>query len=96
MVPVCTDTENDGSKSMWFFAKGVYTRLFNGEIKGRITGENLPNPSELWRQRCETAGAPFPSEIITHPTTHMPIRLKPTEAAFKLFEHWQGAQECQT
>lgn len=93
MIPVCKDTEFNGDQSIWFYAKGTYQRHDGkGNIKGKITGENIPNPQELWKTRCKESGGVFPCESIPHPKTGNIIRLKPTEAAFKLFEHWQGVQ----
>lgn len=80
---------------MWFFDQGKYTRKDEkGNIKGVITGANIPNPVEMWRARCDANGAEYPSDSISHPKTGRAIRLKPTEAVFKLFEHWQGVQAC--
>ena len=91
MIPVCKDAEANGAPSMWFFTDGVYTRHDKqGAIKGRITGENMPNPIETWKARCEALGGVFPCESLPHPGTGEIVRLKPTEAAFKLFDHWQG------
>ena len=96
MEVVCKDTEANGQKSMWFFDKGKYVRQDEkGHVKGSITGQNIPNPDELWRVRCEANGAVYPADSISHPKTGQPIRLKPTEATFRLFEHWQGVQSCQ-
>lgn len=93
MVPVCKDIEPNGEKSTWFYVDGWYVRHdCKGDIKGKITGKNLPNPQELWKSRCEEIGGVYPDETVSHPKTGQPIRLKPTEATFKLFEHWQGVQ----
>jgi hypothetical protein len=78
---------------MWFFTEGAYIRHDQkGAIKGRITGQNIPNPNETWKARCEAFGATYPMDAISHPTTGEHIRLKPTEAAFKIFEHWENAR----
>ena len=78
---------------MWFYTEGKYIRHDSkGNLKGQITGQNLPNPQELWKSRCEANGGVYPSESVPHPQTGQIIRLKPTEAHFKMFEHWQGVQ----
>lgn len=93
MIPVCKDTEANGASSMWFFAAGCYTRRdHKGAIKGHITGQNIPNPNEVWKARCEALGGVYPCESVSHPQTGQIVRLRPTEAAFRLFEHWQGVQ----
>lgn len=95
MIPVCSDIENNGDKSMWFYTEGKYVRHDQkGNIQAQIKGASLPNPQELWKQRCEANGGIYPSESVPHPKTGQAIRLKPTEATFKLFEHWQGVQSC--
>lgn len=95
MIPVCKDTEHDGSKSMWFFKEGRYTRLDEkGNLKGSISGQNMPNPNDTWKTRCEASGAVYPSDSVSHPKTGELIRLKPTEASFALFQHWEGLK-CQ-
>lgn len=93
MIPVCKDLENNGDKSVWFYSDGEYIRHDQkGAIKGRITGKNIPNPQEVWKARCEALGGVYPCESVSHPATGETVRLKPTEAAFKLFEHYQGVQ----
>ena len=97
MIPVVKDIESNGYQSMWFYTEGKYVRHDQkGDIKGQITGKNLPNPIETWKARCEANGGTYPSDTVQHPKTGQTIRLKPTEAAFRLFEHWQGVQAaCQ-
>lgn len=93
MIPVCKDTEENGDTSLWFYNQGAYSRHDSkGNLKGQITGKNVPNPVEVWKARCEALGGVFPCESVPHPGTGQIVRLKPTEAAFKLFEHWQGVQ----
>lgn len=97
MIPVCKDVEMNGDTSLWFYANGTYFRHDKtGTLKGRITGKNIPNPNEVWKTRCDENGAKYPCDKIPHNGTGEIIRLKPTEAAFKLFEHWQSvtAQEA--
>lgn len=90
MIPVCKDMEANGEKSMWFYAEEKYSRYDSKRnLKGQITGKNLPNPQELWKARCETHGGAYPAETVQSQSGET-IRLKPTEAAFKLFEHWQN------
>ncbi len=93
MIPVCKDIESNGDRSMWFYDDGKYSR-FDGKrnLMGHISGQHIPNPQELWKERCTTNGAAYPAETVAHPHTGQTIRLKPTEAVFKLFEHWQGVQ----
>lgn len=96
MIPVCTDIENNGDKSMWFFMEGKYIRRdLKGEIKGQITGKHLPNPVELWKSRCAETGGVFPAETVAHPATGEAIRLKPTEAVFRLYEDWGKRKDAQ-
>ncbi len=89
MIEVCKDIENNGEKSVWSYEDGKYFRHDSaGVLKGQITGQNLPNATQLWQGRCEAYGAEYPSDTIQHPKTGQTIRLRPTEATFKLFEHW--------
>lgn len=95
MIPVCKDIEANGEASFWFFSEGVYVRLQRGQERARITGKNLPDPMLLWKQRCEANGAQWPCNAIVNPASRgQEIRLKPTPAAFALFDHWQGAQHA--
>lgn len=91
MIPVCQDIEFSGEKTIWFFDEGEYIRKNErGETKSRISGLNLPNPEEMWRARCQSFGVDYPAETTEHPKTKKTIRLKPTEAVFKLFSHWES------
>ena len=91
MIPVCRDIESNGDSSMWFYVEGKYVRQDKkGTLKGQISGQAIPNPDTIWRQRCAEMGAQYPDEEIQHPKTGNQIRLKPTEAAFRLFEHWNN------
>lgn len=93
MITVCHDIEFNGAKSMWFYTGEKYVRHDSkGNIQGQITGENLPDAQELWKARCKAFGAAYPCDSISHPTTGEAIRLKPTEAVFKLYDHWQGVK----
>lgn len=93
MIEVCEDREYNGLKSTWFYNKGEFLRYDAlGGLWGRIKGENLPNPMETWRARAKMFGSPL-ADTCKHPKTGMEIRLKPTEATFRLFEYWE--QVCQ-
>lgn len=87
-MPVCRDIEANGEGSFWFFSEGFYIRKKAGEMLARISGKSLPDPDLIWRARCEQHGAPLNSETINHPKTGKTLRLKPTDATFRLFEHW--------
>ena len=93
MMEVCTDVEFNGDKSHWFYSGDKYIRkLSNGAVMAEI--KDIPDPYELWKHRCNTYGAAYPAESIFHPKTGREIRLKPTEAVFKLFSHWEQVK-CQ-
>lgn len=96
MEPVCKDIEANGEESFWFFAEGIYVRLAGGKQVAAITGKNLPNPVDLWRARCASLGVKFPAKSAAHPMARgQEVRLKPTDAAFALFDHWQQVNHAQ-
>lgn len=95
MQVVCKDTEANGQPSMWFYDAGKYSRRDEaGDIKAIINGKEIPDPSALWDSRCQAAGATSGSVQVLNQKTGQTVRLKPTEATFALFNHWQGVQSC--
>jgi len=90
MIQVCDDTEFNGEKTTWFFENGRYIKKNkNDTVVAAIAGEYLPDPDELWKNRCKSIGAEYPSVSTLHPKTGKAIRLKPSEATFELFDHWE-------
>ena len=93
MQVVCKDTEADGSPSVWFYADGMYKRLDEkGNAQGLIAGNQIPNPEKLWQTRCEAAGRIYPCDSVQNPQTGNVTRLKPADATFALWNHWQGVK----
>lgn len=88
MIPVCQDFEKNGDKSLWFYNEGQYVRHDKrGKIVGIINGKELPDPDYLWKARCEQMQVDLGTEIFSHMGKN--LRLKPTDAIFSLFKHWQ-------
>lgn len=75
---VCEDT--DGS---WYYLpdKQAYHRIHHGIVRGAITGKHLPDPSFLLVQRKKLYPQAREQDIA------------PTEATYKLWEHWNAQQE---
>ena len=90
MEVVCKDTEANGDPSVWFYDAGFYTRRDSkGAAQGIIAGNQIPNPEELWKARCEAVGKPYPCDSIQNPQTGSVKRIKPADATFALWNHWQ-------
>lgn len=86
---VCEDVEYNGDKSEWFYNKGEYSRFDKkGNLCGKIRGENVPNPMDIWKIRADALGSAL-TDTCVNPKTGVTVRLKPTEAVFKIFEHWE-------
>lgn len=68
----------------WYFNGGnTYVCLDNnGKMVGRIFPQHLPNPSELWKTKCQRLKIDMQSKEAQS--------LKPSEAVFKLWEHKNG------
>ncbi len=70
---VCNDEDGD----WYYFAKDLMYRRLNGdEVRGHITGKNIPDPFLLDRARKRIHPAARP----------------PTQATYKLWEHWNARQ----
>lgn len=85
---------DDAGGSKWYFQDGKYIR----EGKGggfkiaQIRGKSLPDPVELWAMRCDKYGLPH-DRIEVHVGNAI-VRLKPTNATFALYKHWQEVKDA--
>ena len=90
-MEVCKDIEFNGEGTTWHFHAGRYIKKNkHNEIVAAVAGEYLPDPEELWKNRCRAIGAEYPSASTIHPKTGKAIRLKPSEATFALYAHWEA------
>lgn len=79
----------DSGGTQWEFENGRYFRKDgSGTILGRISGANLPDPFKMWAARCENHGVPMGTEELNEQGKS--VRLKPSEAVFNLWSHWNA------
>lgn len=90
MQHVCDDMDYDG-KSSWSYddERQMYVRMQDGVMQREIHGQQIPNPVALWKEKCKQVGVEYPEKVARLPNGNI-LRLKPTEATFKLWEHWNG------
>ena len=82
---------DDDHDTKWRFLDGAYYRVRGTGIAkdvkaGRIRGEYLPDPVNLWAHKCAKAGVKM--------GTQEADKYKPTAAVFALWEHWQGVKNA--
>lgn len=91
---VCKDLDG---KSEWHYdAEGAVYQRFDASGNpdnasgvrhtARIYGKFLPNPAELFINRCAQSGL--------HPGSGEAQKAKPTAVTFALWNHWQGVQNA--
>lgn len=76
---VCKDVNGN---STWYYENGKYFRKnIKGEIYRSISGEQLPDPVLLWEKRQKM-----------YPEADKKF-LRPQDATFCLYEHWNKLNE---
>jgi hypothetical protein len=86
---ICSDSGN----TKWFLdeEKKIFVRKDeNMKIIGHIKAKNIPNPQELWDNRCINMGIPIGTESVLRKYSNgvmAPVRLKPSDAVFVMWEN---------